>query len=191
MFFRDITKLYPLLKTCRKSGYCKNNKGICHLKNGKSYYEFLVKNYTGSSKSVLELKSDIQSRLMKDMRTMYSILTVNPELENMFYSEEHNSKSPQAILKELNSKYTDDFPNIGNINYTVKYVDENLQDYLSPAFFLTPSIDDTTIMLFILIKVMLSANRIFTPPLPMRGFRDICTNRLFFSKPIPFPSDTF
>ena len=27
--------------------------------------------------------------------------------------------------------------------------------------------------------------------LPMRGFRDICTNRLFFSKPIPFPSDTF
>ena len=53
----------------------------------------------------------------------------------MFYSEEHNSKSPQAILKELNSKYTDDFPNIGNINYTVKYVDENLQDYLSPAFF--------------------------------------------------------
>ena len=71
---------------------------------------------------------------------MYSILTVNPELENMFYSEEHNSKSPQAILKELNSKYTDDFPNIGNINYTVKYVDENLQDYLSPAFFLTPAI---------------------------------------------------
>ena len=74
---------------------------------------------------------------------MYSILTVNPELENMFYSEEHNSKSPQAILKKLNSKYTDDFPNIGNINYTVKYVDENLQDYLSPAFFLTPAIDDT------------------------------------------------
>ena len=61
----------------------------------------------------------------------------------MFYSEEHKSKSPQAILKELNSKYTDDFPNIGNINYTVKYVDENLQDYLSPAFFLTPAIDDT------------------------------------------------
>ena len=42
-------------------------------------------------------------------------------------------------------------------------------------------------MLFILIKVMLSANRIFTPPLPMRGFRDICTNRLFLSKPIPLP----
>lgn len=141
--FPGYNKIISSLKDLQKSGYCKNNKGICHLKNGKSYYEFLVKNYTGSSKSVLELKSDIQSRLMKDMRTMYSILTVNPELENMFYSEEHNSKSPQAILKELNSKYTDDFPNIGNINYTVKYVDENLQDYLSPAFFLTPAIDDT------------------------------------------------
>ena len=107
--FPGYNKIISSLKDLQKSGYCKNNKGICHLKNGKSYYEFLVKNYTGSSKSVLELKSDIQSRLMKDMRTMYSILTVNPELENMFYSEEHNSKSPQAILKELNSSI--DFDN--------------------------------------------------------------------------------
>ena len=96
--FPGYNKIISSLKYLQKSGYCKNNKGICHLKNGKSYYEFLVKNYTGSSKSVLELKSDIQSRLMKDMRTMYSILTVNPELENMFYSEEHKSKSPPKLF---------------------------------------------------------------------------------------------
>lgn len=122
---------------------------------------------------------------------MYSILTVNPELENMFYSEEHNSKSPQAILKELNSKYTDDFPNIGNINYTVKYVDENLQDYLSPAFFLTPAIDDTNNnVIYINESDAFSKQDIYTT-LAHEGIRDICTNRLFFSKPIPFPSDTF
>ena len=42
-------------------------------------------------------------------------------------------------LKETIKK---DFPEAPDANFTVKYVDEALEDYLSPAFYLTSPIDD-------------------------------------------------
>jgi uncharacterized protein (DUF885 family) len=52
------------------------------------------------------------------------------------------ASDPEAILEELRQKITQDFPQLPDVNYEVKYVHESLQDYLSPAFYLTPPIDD-------------------------------------------------
>ncbi len=57
---------------------------------------------------------------------------------------ENSSGKPSAMLDELREKITADFPLLPNVSCTVKYVHESLQDYLSPAFYLSPTIDDYT-----------------------------------------------
>lgn len=130
------------LTDLKKKGYCKNANGLYYLKDGQDYYEYLTKTYTGSSQSVLELKSDIQNNLANDMRTMYSILTISPELEEQFYEDTQNNFSPDEILTDLNQKVSEDFPMTSDISYEIKYVDKSLESYLSPAFYLSPPIDD-------------------------------------------------
>lgn len=139
--FPGYKKIISTLTKLKKSGNCKNNQGICHLKNGVDYYEFLVKSYTGSNKSILELKSEIQTKMLKDVKTMYSILTVSPELENQFYKGAKNNAKPKDLLQDISSKYNKDFPAVDNLSYEIKYVDKNLENYLSPAFYLSPPID--------------------------------------------------
>lgn len=141
--------LISTLSDLKKNGYCKNSNGLCYLENGKEYYEYLVKNYTGSSSSVLELKSGIQNNLMSDMRTMYSLLTISPELEEQFYGDTQNNMSPEDILKDLKTKASKDFPDISDITYEIKYVDESLQEHLSPAFYLSPPIDSNYNVIYI------------------------------------------
>lgn len=52
------------------------------------------------------------------------------------------SSDPEAILNELRQKITNDFPLLPSVTCEIKYVHDSLQEYLSPAFYLTPAIDD-------------------------------------------------
>ena len=48
------------------------------------------------------------------------------------------------MLDDLRSKITDTFPEIPDVDFQVKYVPESMQDYLSPAFYMIPAIDNLT-----------------------------------------------
>ena len=54
------------------------------------------------------------------------------------------SGDPAAMLEDLRAKITKDFPLLPSVSCTVKYVHRSLQDHLSPAFYLSPTIDDYT-----------------------------------------------
>lgn len=129
------------LSDLKGKGYCKNEEGLCKLKNGKSYYEYLVRSYTGSSKNILEQKAMIQTQLAKDVRTMYSLLNISPELEEKFTSIKKTEEKPEEILKELSKKAAKDFPTGNDYSFDIKYVDKSLEKHLSPAFYMSPPID--------------------------------------------------
>lgn len=129
------------LSNLKEKGYCKNDAGLCKLKDGKSYYEYLVRSYTGSSKNVLEQKAMIQNQLAKDVRTMYSLLNVSPELEEKISSIKESKQKPEEMLKQLGRKAAKDFPIEKNYVFKIKYVDKSLEDHLSPAFYMSPPID--------------------------------------------------
>ncbi len=57
-------------------------------------------------------------------------------------SDGHGSASAEAMLAELRQRITEDFPVLPEVSCQVKYVHESMQEYLSPAFYLTPAIDD-------------------------------------------------
>ncbi|MCD7715489.1 MAG: DUF885 domain-containing protein [Lachnospiraceae bacterium] len=67
--------------------------------------------------------------------------TTDGATDNMRISDLDDASS---MLEDLRAKITDDFPLLPSVSYEIKYVHESLQDYLSPAFYLSPAIDDYT-----------------------------------------------
>ena len=49
--------------------------------------------------------------------------------------------SPEKALSVLQQKIAGDFPALEETDFQVRYVHESMEDYLSPAFYLTPPLD--------------------------------------------------
>lgn len=118
-----------------------NSQGLCYLPGGKDYYTFLVARETGSLRSVEEILSLIQSQISDDLLDMQTVVSENPSVIEEASSA---SASPDLILKDLEEKISFAFPTPESVNVEVKYVPSALEPYLSPAFYLIPSIDNTT-----------------------------------------------
>ena len=120
-------------------GAGKNSGGLCFFSDGKNYFSHLVARETGSSRSISELKELIQNQMKDDLLASQKILEEHPSI-----TEETSSitESPDTILKTLESKIYTAFPNSASVNVQVKYVPKALEQYLSPAFYLIPSIDN-------------------------------------------------
>ena len=119
-----------------------NEGGLCNFKDGKRYYEYLVKNATGSSKSIKNLQKMTERYIDNCINEMISIAALNPNVLNDISTYSFDLTEPNDILEDLISKISVDFPEPPKVNYTVKYVHESMEESLSPAFYLTPPIDD-------------------------------------------------
>lgn len=119
-----------------------NEEGLCRYPEGLEYYKYLVKYNTGSTRSVDEIQTLISSKIASDMQDFLALLSQNPSVSASFNSYEFKLIRPEEMLEDLKMKIAEDFPTLPNTSYSVKYVDESLEDYLSPAFYLTPPIDD-------------------------------------------------
>lgn len=119
---------------------CQNQKGLCCLPQGRSYYEYLVRASTGSSLSVDSIQNRIQKQLLADAADCRELLRKN--LHSIPVSSISFPEDPKEILSDLRQKMTEDFPQPPSASCTLKYVDESLSGYLSPAFYLTAPIDD-------------------------------------------------
>lgn len=119
---------------------CQNQKGLCCLPQGRSYYEYLVRTSTGSSLSVDSIQNRIQKQLLADAADCRELLRKN--LHSIPVSSISFPEDPKEILSDLRQKMTEDFPQPPSASCTLKYVDESLSDYLSPAFYLTAPVDD-------------------------------------------------
>lgn len=120
-------------------GSGKNSGGLCFLPEGKDYFSHLVARETGSSRSIAELKTLIQNQMGEDLLASQKVLEQNPSI-----MEETSgiTESPDVILKTLEAKISTAFPDSASVNVQVKYVPKALEEILSPAFYLIPSIDN-------------------------------------------------
>ena len=57
---------------------------------------------------------------------------------------EQEESDPEKILSTLSGKITKDFPPYPQIHTQIKYVQKSMEDYLSPAFYMIPAIDNTS-----------------------------------------------
>lgn len=132
-----------LIKTLKKlKGTGKNDGGVCNFKNGKTYYEKLAQSITGSSKNIKEMKQAL-SQTKNNALLKISTLTKNdPDVSNDYFNKKFPLTDPEKIISDLQNKIKDDFPELEPVNCDIKYVHKSLEDHLSPAFYLTPPIDN-------------------------------------------------
>lgn len=119
-----------------------NDKGLYYYEDGIRYYEYLVRSLTGSSKSVEELMAETKQYMSTSLAAMQKVMQNNPNVMNDWYTYEFCETEPAKILEDLIVKIQEDFPELPEANYVIKYVHPSMEEHMSPAFYLTPPVDD-------------------------------------------------
>ena len=140
--FPAYNKLSEDMEKLRGTGT--NEGGLAGLPEGKKYYEYLAASQTGSSKSMDEIYNMIKGAYAESLTGMQTIIMNDPEILTQLENLSFGTNDPVEILETLKEAIKKDYPEIPDVQYTVKYVSESLEDSLSPAFYMTPPIDDVT-----------------------------------------------
>lgn len=119
-----------------------NSQGLYYYKNGKSYYEYLVASETGSSRPISELAAMLEDTLNTVLLDMETYIKNDPDAVQKLSSYHYIKTEPEEILDYLKKAVTKDFPSLPNVNCTIKYVHKSLQEYVSPAMYLIPQLDN-------------------------------------------------
>ncbi len=146
--FPAYAELKDGLTALRETG--KNNNGLCHLPDGRKYYELTVASETGSSRTIPELQQLTQGQMFTDLTDMQKILSPTAEgasvSSDLFKTQGTllENPDPASILADLEEKLADNFPKPPKVNTEIKYVQKSMEEYLSPAFYMIPAIDNSS-----------------------------------------------
>lgn len=129
-----------------------NDKGLYYFPEGRAYYEYLLASTTGSSRSISEIKTLLFDDFRKNFAAMAALLEQFPQLTTMIAANDETFpySTPEEMLEDLKARMAADFPSFpeseenSRICYTIKSVSPSMEDYCSPAYYLTPPIDDMT-----------------------------------------------
>lgn len=121
-------------------GSGKNDRGLAGFPDGTAYYHYLIQSQVGDFRSVKEIEERLFTQLALDYRQMQTLLSQNPSLAQNL-SVFSLSATPEEMLSYLSKAMQTDFPDLDNPKYEVKYVPESMEEFSSPAFYLTPPAD--------------------------------------------------
>lgn len=129
------------------SGSGKNTGGLAGLEHGKEYYLYLIKREVGCYRDINEIKSLVCEDFDKNLENLVTDTTKSPELLAHAADGHFDNILPfenaEKMLSYLQKRMSKDFPSLsGPAPYTVKSISDSLAAYSSPAFYLTPPLDD-------------------------------------------------
>lgn len=132
------------------SGTGQNAEGLAHYPMGQEYYEYLLALSTGSDRSIPEIKKMLFQDFRKNYAALATLVQMYPELATVSIHQlpELPFSSPEEMLMDLQNRMKEDFPPFPLMgeNFspvcTVKNVSAAMEPYTSPAYYLTPPIDD-------------------------------------------------
>lgn len=145
--YEEVADAFTVLK-----GSGRNDMGLYYFPEGRSYYEYLLATTTGSFRSIPEIKAMLFNDFQSNYASMITLISQYPELSsvtNDLFSSFPYSE-PEEMLEDLRGRIFNDFPafpvseEIFTPSYTIKSVSPSMEDYCSPAYYLTPPIDDMT-----------------------------------------------
>lgn len=119
--------------------------GLANLPDGKKYYEKLVRYDTGSSKNIDEITTLLDNALQDAVGMMYSAAAADYDGYTSYFDDDavnYGSEEPTVLLDTLKLAMMEFYPEGPQTSYTIKYVEKELEDSLSPAFYMVPPIDD-------------------------------------------------
>ena len=169
-------------------GTGKNENGLSHLPGGKAYYEYLIQSTVGDYRSPEEISQRLYRQLASDSQEMLALKEQNPQiLTQAVQASSPCEAQPEEMLEYLNTAMTQDFPHLDAGDYQVKYVPESMEEFSSPAFYLTPPIDTLSPnTIYINQSSQVSGTELFTT-LAHEGFPGHLYQTLTFGNTHPSP----
>ncbi len=135
--YRELIDALTALK-----GSGNNEGGLCKLPKGKEYYEYLVRSMTGSDRTMKDIGRLLERALIQSQKEMSQIMTKSPDAYYDAEDVEYPCSDPAQTVDYLREQIAMDFENLPeDVTCEVKYVDESLEDSLSPAMYLTSPLD--------------------------------------------------
>lgn len=141
----NVIPAYEAIISCLTEikGTRKVDGGLCKYENGKEYYAALIRQYTGSDKTIEELIKTIEDNIKDDLMAYSFIAMRDPNLSSKLEQEHKFAETePDKILTYLMEQLEKDFPSPVCKDYRLKYVAESMESSSNPAFYLLPPTDN-------------------------------------------------
>ena len=144
-----------------------NPYGLCYYPEGKEYYTYLLSQTTGSSRSIPEIRKLLEKDYQENFHALRDLVKDHPRLLKVSSkdfsltsagSSDTLYELSDAILADLQKQMESDFPKLTCISENkdghehegennpiaceLKMVSPSMEAYSSPAYYLTPPIDD-------------------------------------------------
>lgn len=141
-----VIPAYETLATALESllGTGTNDKGLCYFADGSRYYEYLVYYNTGCSSDISDIANMIRNQRTDDLAEAAELTKKYPDLWEECTDAALNNTDAATTVSKLQEAMLDAFPAAPDTRFTVSYIDECMEDYLAPAFYITSPIDDYT-----------------------------------------------
>lgn len=138
--YKELTEGLSALR-----GTGRDSRGLAGFEGGQQYYLYLLRSQVGTYVPVPLIEKRLLQQLMADSREAGGILKEDSSLISKLKDDTvFPSMEPKAILETLKEKIAEDFPEFDRTDCEIRYVHESMQDFLSPAFYLTPPLDTGT-----------------------------------------------
>lgn len=129
-------------------GLSEDRGGICNYEDGKEYYEYIVSHKTGSPKTIEEMEKMLEAVLEDSTNMTYDVYENAPDVLYEYYGDENfvveGMSEPASFLEYFKQEMNGEFPTPPAVTYTISDIDPAIADIVSPAFCVTPCIDDYT-----------------------------------------------
>lgn len=130
------------LNALRGTGIAED-QGLCALPEGREYYEYLLREYSGTERSPLEyiqIFDDLSEQYLAEMEQITSQATL---LNFYAPSMKYVTGTPEEYLVLMKENSKEYFKELTDIDFQIKYVDEALGTFAAPAYVYVPQIDAT------------------------------------------------
>lgn len=121
-------------------GSGKNGAGLYYFDKGREFYELLVRDSTGSDKSVKEIENMILDKMQTDLETIWNMALDGDAFDRMMDCPVELD-DPYEVLNLLKDGIARDFPVPDELPFEVNYVPASMEEYMNPAYYILPPID--------------------------------------------------
>lgn len=124
-----------------------NENGLCYFDEGKDYYRYRLKSDVGTDKSPEEIIEMLDAAIAEKTAEVTSLAMTNYTACQEYYNDYNNlyeDIDPKETIINFQDLFSDQMPSIPEIDFTVEPVHSSLEGIVSPAFYMTPALDEYT-----------------------------------------------
>lgn len=144
-FLTGYQELYDAMQ--EMSGGQNNTLGLAAFPNGREYYEQLLRSESGMDMTVEKLRDWVTDALDEHVSNLDVLAAKHPAALWAFYYGDMDTPytSYEEMLEAIRAAMTADFPEIGDVEYVIFNVNEEIaSDSGVAAYFNIPALDATT-----------------------------------------------